>query len=498
MRELLNKYKVLIFTVLLLSGVAAYQPAIQTINTINPIGGNLNINGNLTLNNTNSVIVVSPTNFTGLFVNTNRFFVTNCGDTTMNGWWDLKSTSGGYYWTNELHSTNVMFINGANVGITNPIYNGTKSSQWAYSGSGQQEPPFSIQAASYMPIKITTVQLDTPPVPIGILPGWNYTNQTQGGSLVLGSGVGIKTNQSYLFASYGDFGVNNYIDISRLNELGNGVGGVTAVAPNGDLAAAGNTIYGNANAAIGACSNIIGYGNGGIVIGGYGMILQSPSDTVAAAAELGFIGGVDGVNGQLACFVCTNYADSGTARSSFTYTAGGYGVQISSLYSLITSNSVGVIQGPGTYSIADGTEIETSGSSNIVGGQDVFVHGLNDTVTNDSYTWVSGINDTLTGSSGVILLGNGFSGSAQTNVIIISSIFGISSSSTNTLVIGSGGATNNTGYNYLLSITIGTAMTLSDSNGNQFQTPVANGTYPFKPGWRLAGTGITGTATQNE
>lgn len=67
--------------------------------------------------------------------------------------------------------------------------------------------------------------------------------------------------------------------------------------------------------------------------------------------------------------------------------------------------------------------------------------------------------------------------------------------STNTLVIAASGATNSTGATYLVSITAGTSMAMKDGSGTQFLTPILSSAYVFKPGWRLTGTLITGTAS---
>jgi hypothetical protein len=76
---------------------------------------------------------------------------------------------------------------------------------------------------------------------------------------------------------------------------------------------------------------------------------------------------------------------------------------------------------------------------------------------------------------------------------ILSALAGIS---TNTLTVGSTGVTNNTSYNYLLTITAGTGLALKDPNGNQFATPVLGETVPLKPGWRFTGTTVTAQCYQ--
>ena len=71
---------------------------------------------------------------------------------------------------------------------------------------------------------------------------------------------------------------------------------------------------------------------------------------------------------------------------------------------------------------------------------------------------------------------------------------GIALSATNTLTVTSTGVTNGTSNTYLVSVTAGTGLTLKDSNGVQFLTPVSGSTFPLKPQWRFAGTGVTGLA----
>lgn len=70
------------------------------------------------------------------------------------------------------------------------------------------------------------------------------------------------------------------------------------------------------------------------------------------------------------------------------------------------------------------------------------------------------------------------------------------SAATNTLTVSSTGITNNTAFNYLLTITAGTGLAMKDGNGNQFATPVLGDTIPFKPGWRFTGTAVTAQCYQ--
>lgn len=73
---------------------------------------------------------------------------------------------------------------------------------------------------------------------------------------------------------------------------------------------------------------------------------------------------------------------------------------------------------------------------------------------------------------------------------------GYASFETNTLTVTATGLTNNTTVDYLIAITAGTGLVLKDQNGTQFLTPVLNASYPLKPGWKLTGTLVTGTAIQ--
>ena len=74
--------------------------------------------------------------------------------------------------------------------------------------------------------------------------------------------------------------------------------------------------------------------------------------------------------------------------------------------------------------------------------------------------------------------------------------YGIRTYATNTLTISATGASNGTIDDYWLTITAGGGMSLKDQFGNQFITPVSGGSYPFKPGWTLSGTGITAQAVK--
>ncbi len=70
----------------------------------------------------------------------------------------------------------------------------------------------------------------------------------------------------------------------------------------------------------------------------------------------------------------------------------------------------------------------------------------------------------------------------------------LSTSRTNTLVVTSSGVTNITAFNYLLSITAGTGLSLKSGDGTTILTPAINGAYPLKPGWRFTGTAVTAQA----
>lgn len=73
---------------------------------------------------------------------------------------------------------------------------------------------------------------------------------------------------------------------------------------------------------------------------------------------------------------------------------------------------------------------------------------------------------------------------------------GYASSETNTLTVTAGGLTNNTAVDYMVSVTVGTALAVKDGNGNGIFAPVLNETFPLKPGWRFTGTTVTGQAYQ--
>ena len=319
----------------------------------------------------------------------------------MAGTWNYAGTSGSFVnYTNTASAGAVCFVSGGGTGITNATYHGTKQSQWAYSSTWA----FPYQAAyGSFPVGWQK-QADSAPAPVG---GYNYTNSNQT-SYKFGQNSGVVSNTDYSYGLYQDYGYGDFIDTTYGLLLG----------PSSSLASYSNTIFGVNSAVIGGHNNYIN-GGGGIIIGCANEVLPVASDTFAAVCEFGAVGGGNGVNAAIASIYSTNYANAATANTGTVLeSGGGFSEQVGGYNNVISSNAVGIWQGPGAYSFVQGTDIATAGSSNNVQGYALDVFGFNNFITNNTLSKVIGDNNTLTGSSNAVVLGGGYNGSNKTNVIV--------------------------------------------------------------------------------